>query len=31
MKIERDFKAIYVSGKWAKREVSLPIEEFTEI
>jgi YgiT-type zinc finger domain-containing protein len=30
-KIEEDFNAIYVSGKKAKRETSLPIEEFAEI
>ena len=30
-KIEGDFKAIYFSGKRAKRETALPIEEFAEI
>ena len=30
-KIEEDFKAIHLSGKKAKREVTVPIEEFVEI
>ncbi|MEW6103781.1 MAG: YgiT-type zinc finger protein [bacterium] len=30
-KIEEDFNAVYLSGKKAKRETILPIEEFIEI
>lgn len=30
-KIEEDFRSIYLSGKRAKTEVAVPIEEFTEI
>lgn len=30
-KIEEDFKAIHLSGKKAKKEVTVPIEEFVEI
>lgn len=30
-KVEEEFKAIYLSGKRAKREVTVPIEEFAEI
>ena len=30
-KIEENFKAIYHSGKKAKREVTVPVEEFAEI
>ena len=30
-KIEEDFKDIHLSGKKAKREVTVPIEEFVEI
>ncbi|MBU4450133.1 MAG: YgiT-type zinc finger protein [Actinomycetia bacterium] len=30
-KIEENFKAIYHSGKKAKREVTIPVEEFAEI
>jgi YgiT-type zinc finger domain-containing protein len=30
-KIEEDFKAIYLSGKRAKREITVPVEEFVEI
>ncbi|MBI4688714.1 MAG: YgiT-type zinc finger protein [Nitrospirae bacterium] len=30
-KIEKDFNAIHVSGKRAKRETTVPIEEFAEI
>lgn len=30
-KVEEDFKAIHLSGKKAKREVTVPIEEFMEI
>ncbi len=30
-KIEEDFKAIYLSGKKALKEVTVPIEEFAEI
>ena len=30
-KIEKDFDEIYRSGKKAKREVRVPVEEFVEI
>jgi hypothetical protein len=30
-KIEEDFKAIYLFGKRAKREITVPVEEFVEI
>ena len=30
-KIEKDFKDIYFSGKKAKGEVKIPVEEFVEI
>ena len=30
-KIEEDFKTIYLSGKKALKEVTVPIEEFAEI
>ena len=30
-KIEKDFNAIYSSGKKAKRELKVPVEEFVEI
>jgi len=30
-KIENEFKEIYFSGKRAKREVKVPVEEFVEI
>ncbi|MBI5789027.1 MAG: YgiT-type zinc finger protein [Candidatus Schekmanbacteria bacterium] len=30
-KIEQDFQDIYFSGKKAKKEVKVPIEEFVEI
>ena len=30
-KIEEDFKAIYLSGKKAGKEVKVPVEEFAEI
>lgn len=30
-KIEKEFKEIYFSGKKAKREVKVPVEEFMEI
>ena len=30
-KIEKDFEDIYFSGKKAKREVKIPVEEFVEI
>lgn len=30
-KIEEDFKAIHLSGKKAKKEVTVPVEEFVEI
>jgi len=30
-KIEKDFKDIYFSGRTAKREVRVPVEEFVEI
>lgn len=30
-KIEKDFKDIYISGKKAKKEVTVPVEDFVEI
>jgi len=30
-KIEKDFNDIYLTGKKAKREVEVPVEEFVEI
>ena len=30
-KIEKDFEAIYSSGKMAKGEVKVPVEDFVEI
>ena len=30
-KIEKEFNAIYSSGKKVKREVKVPVEEFLEI
>lgn len=30
-KIEENFKTIYLAGKKAKREVTVPVEEFAEL
>jgi YgiT-type zinc finger domain-containing protein len=30
-RIEENFRAIYFSGKRARKEVTVPVEEFTEI
>ena len=30
-KIEEEFRAIYVSGKRARKKVTVPVEEFAEI
>ena len=30
-KIEKEFKEIYLSGKKAKKEIKVPVEEFVEI
>ncbi|MEW5767942.1 MAG: YgiT-type zinc finger protein [bacterium] len=30
-KIEEDFKAVYIFGKRAQREFTVPVEEFAEI